>query len=90
MIVEGNLFKSVTYFKYLGHILLQKNGLKMEISTRLQISNRYFLNIGKILSSRVISTNLKIQMYMPLIRFVALYTFETWPLRYAEERKLRV
>lgn len=68
MNVEGQIFKKVTHFKYLGHLLTQNNDLKMEISTRIQKGNKSFFGLGKILSTRAISTNLKVQMYMTLIR----------------------
>ncbi|KAF0761425.1 ribosome biogenesis protein TSR3 isoform X1 [Aphis craccivora] len=45
--------------------------------------------LGKVLSYRTLSTNLKIQMYMTLIRPIVLYASETWPLRKVEETGLK-
>ena len=43
-----------------------------------------------ILSSRLLSKNLKIKIYRTIILPVALYGCETWSLKLREERKLRV
>ncbi|KAL4149355.1 hypothetical protein QTP88_003317 [Uroleucon formosanum] len=65
MNIEGCVFKRVTRFKYLGHLLTQDNELKMEVtevSARIQKGNKSFFGLGKVLSSRTLSTNLKAQM----------------------------
>ena len=43
-----------------------------------------------LLSSRLLSKNLKIKIYRTLILPVVLYGCETWSLKLKEERKLRV
>ena len=43
-----------------------------------------------LLSSRLLSKNLKIKIYRTVILPVVLYGFETWSLTLREERKLRV
>ena len=43
-----------------------------------------------LLSSRLLSKNLKIKIYRTIILPVVLYGCETWPLTLREERKLRV
>ena len=43
-----------------------------------------------LLSSRLLSKNLKIKIYRTIILPVVLYGFETWSLKLWEERKLRV
>ena len=44
----------------------------------------------KLLSSRLVSKNLKIKIYRTVILPVVLYGCETWPLTLREERKLRM
>jgi len=90
MNIEEHIFKRVMHFKYLGHLLTQENDLKIEISTRIQKDNKCLFGLGRILSSKVISTNLKIQMYITLIRPIVLYASKTWPFRKAEETRLKV
>ena len=43
-----------------------------------------------LLSSRLLSRNLKIKIYRPIILPVVLYGCETWTLILREERRLRV
>lgn len=65
MNVNKHLSKRVMYFKYLGRLLTQDNRPKMEESEKC------YFGLGNILSSRLISINLKIQMYtMSLIRII--------------------
>jgi len=59
--------------------------------------NTEFLNVKaggasvqNLLSSRLLSKNLKIKIYRTKILPVVLYGCETWPLTLREERKLRV
>jgi hypothetical protein len=46
--------------------------------------------VQKILSSRLLSKNLKIKIYRTIILPIVLYGCETWSLTLREERKLRV
>ena len=49
------------------------------------------MNVSKnLLSSRLLSKNLKIKIYRTVILPVVLYGCETWSLTLWEERKLRV
>jgi len=46
--------------------------------------------VQNLLSSRLLSKNLKIKIYRTIFLPVALYGCETWSLTLREERKLRV
>jgi len=46
--------------------------------------------VQNLLSSRLLSKNLKIKIYRTIILLVVLYGCETWSLTLREERKLRV
>jgi len=46
--------------------------------------------VQNLLSSRLLSKNLKIKMYRTIILLVVLYGCETWSLTLREERRLRV
>jgi hypothetical protein len=70
--IKHGSFKRVTHFKYLEHLIIQDNDLKMEVSARIQKGNKSFFGLGKVLSLRTLSTNLMIQMYMTLIRPIVL------------------
>lgn len=88
MNVDGHIFQRVPQFKYLGVLLTQDNELKVEISKRMQLANNCYFGVGTVLKSRSISLNLKIKIYMTLIRPVVLYGSETWTPRKIEEIKL--
>jgi len=47
-------------------------------------------SVQNLLSSRLLSNNLKITIYKTIILHVVLYGCETWSLTLREERKLRV
>jgi len=88
MNVDGHVFQRVPQFKYLGVLLTQDNELKVEISKRMQLANNCYFGVGTLLKSRSISLNLKIKIYMTLIRPVVLYGSETWAPRKIEEIQL--
>jgi exonuclease III len=88
--VEEYRFKRVDQFKYLGSVITQNNDIKTEISTRLQSANKCFYGLSKIFRSRAISKNLKVRMYLTLLRPIVLYGAETWSLRKTEELRLAV
>jgi hypothetical protein len=46
--------------------------------------------VQNLLSSRLLSKNLKIKIYRTIVLPVVLYGCETWSLKLREERKLRV
>jgi hypothetical protein len=80
----------VSQFKYLRSIITQDNELKTEVSSRIQLANKGYYGLEIILKSRTIFKNLKIRMYMTLLRPIVLYGFETWALRKSEEQRLGV
>ena len=86
--LEGHTFRKVSQFKYLGSIITQDNELKTEVSTRIQLANKGYYGLERILKSRTLSKNLKIRIYMTLLRPIVLYGSETWALRKAEEQRL--
>jgi hypothetical protein len=60
------------------------------VSTRIQLANRGYYGLEKVFKSKVLSKNLKIKMYMTLLRPVVLYGLETWALRKIEELRLMI
>jgi len=88
MNVDGHIFHRVPQFKYLGVLLTQDNELKVDISKRIQLTNNCYFGLGTLLKSRSISLNLKIKIYMTLLRPVILHGSETWASRKIEEIRL--
>ena len=77
-------------FKYLGTTLTNQNSIAEEIKRRLKSGNACYHSVQNLLSSRLLSENLKIKIYRTVILPVVLYECETWSLTLREEMKLRV
>jgi len=80
----------VEEFKYLGTTLTNQNSIAEETKSRLRSGNACYHSEQNLLSSRLLSKNLKIKIYRTIILPVVLYGCETWSLTLREERKLRV
>jgi hypothetical protein len=79
----------VAKFKYLGATLTNQNGIDDKIKSRLNSGNAWYYSVQNLLSSRLISKNLKIKIYKTVILPVVLYGCETWSLTLREEHRLR-
>jgi len=76
--------------KYLGTTLTNQNSIAEEIRSRLRSGNACYHSVQNLLSSGLLSKNLKITIYRTIILPVVLYGCETLSLTLREERKLRV
>ena len=88
--IDNNTFERVEEFKYLGTTLTNQNYIAEEIKSRLMLGNACYHSVQNLLSSRLLSKNLKIKIYRTIILSVVLYGCETWSLTRREERKLRM
>jgi len=87
---DKNTFDRVEEFKYLGTTLTNENSIAEEIKSRLKSGNACYQSVQNLLSSRLLSKNLKIKIHRTIILPVVLYRCEAWSLTLREERKLRV
>jgi hypothetical protein len=62
----------------------------VEIKSRLKLGNACYYLVQNLLSSRLLSKNLKIQIYRTIILPVVLYGCEAWSLTMREERRMKV
>ena len=76
-------------FKYLGITLTNQNSIAEEIKSRLKSRNACYHSVQNLLSSRLLSKNLKMKIYRTVILPAVLYGCETWSLTLREKRKLR-
>ncbi|KAJ4446675.1 hypothetical protein ANN_13372 [Periplaneta americana] len=87
----GNLSsEEVEKFKYLGASVTNTNDTREEIKHRINMGNACYYSVEKLLSSSLLSKNLKVRIYKKVILPVVLYGCETWTLTLREEQRLRV
>jgi hypothetical protein len=66
------------------------NDIYDDIKSRLNLENACYYSVQNLLSSHLISKDLKIKIYKTVILPVVLYGCETWSLTSREEHRLRV
>jgi len=88
--IDNSSIGRVEEFKYLGTTLTDQNSIQEEIKSRLKLGNPCYHSVQNLLSSRLLSKNLKIKIYRTIILPAVLYGCETWSLPLREERRLRV
>jgi len=74
----------------MGTNLTNQNSIQEEIKGRLKSGNDCYHSVHNILSSSLLSRNLKIKLHRIIILPVVLYGCKTWSLTLREERRLRV
>jgi hypothetical protein len=87
--IDNSSFERVDEFKYLGTTLTYRNSIQEEIKSRLKLGNACYHLVQNLLSSRLLSKNLKTKIYRTIILPV-LFGHETWSQTLREERRLRV
>jgi hypothetical protein len=75
-------------FKYLGTTVTNQNLIQEEIKWILNSCNACYHSVQNLLSSQLLSKNLKIRTYKTIILPVVLYGYETWSLTLREEHRL--
>jgi len=70
--------------------IYNQNSIPGEIKSRLRSGNACYHSVQNLLSSRLLSKNLKIEIYRTIILPVVLYGCETWSLTLRDVRKLKV
>ena len=87
---DNSSFERVEEFKYFGTTLTNQNYIQEEIKSRLNSGNACYHSVQNLLSSNLLSRNLKIKIYRTIILPVVLYSCETLSLTLREEGRLRV
>jgi hypothetical protein len=70
--------------------LTDQNGIQEEIKSRLNSGNACYHSVQSLLSSRLLSRNVKVKIYKTIILPVVLYGCETWSFTLRGEHRLRV
>ena len=90
MKVDNSSIERVEEFKYLGTTLTDQNSIREEIKNRLKLGNACYHSVQNLLSSSLLSKNLKVKIYRTIILPVVLYGCKIWSLILREEHRLRV
>jgi hypothetical protein len=87
--IANRSFEGVAKFKYFG-TLTDKNCMQKEIKSRLNSGNTCYHSVQSLLSSRLLSRNIKVKIYKTITLPAVLYGCETWSLTLREEHRLRM
>ena len=87
--IGSNSYEKVKTFKYLGSLLKNRNSIHEAIKFRPKAKNSCYYSVHTLLSSRLLSKDLKIKIYKTILP-VVLNGCKTWSLSLREERRLRV
>jgi hypothetical protein len=88
--IANRSFENVSQFRYLGMTLTNQNLIQEEIKRGLSLGNACYHSVQSLLSSHLLSKNLKMRIYKTIILPVVLYGCETWSLTLREEHRLTV
>jgi len=62
--IDNSTFERVEEFRYLGTTLTNQNSIVEKIKSRLRSGNACYHSVQNLLSSRLLSKNLKINIYI--------------------------
>jgi len=77
MKTDNSTFERVEKFKCLGTTLTNQNSIQEEIKSRLKSGNACYHSVQNLLSSRLLSKNLKIKIYI----YIYIYNFASYFIR---------
>jgi len=87
---DNSSIERVEEFKYLRTTSTNKYSIQEETKSGVKLGNACYYAVQILLSSFLLSKNLKIKINIIIILPVVMYGYETWSLTLREERRLRV
>jgi hypothetical protein len=86
--IANRSVENVSQFKCLGTTVTNTNMTQKEIKRRLNSDNACYHSVQNLLSSQLLSKNLKNRIYKTMILPVVLYGYKTWSLTLMKEQRL--
>ncbi|VDO69240.1 unnamed protein product [Heligmosomoides polygyrus] len=80
----------VTSFKYLGSAITSDGSLKLEVDARVSAAWSKWRSLTRVVCDRTIPLHLKSKVYRTVVRPVATYGAECWPVTKEIESRLSV
>jgi hypothetical protein len=77
----------VAQFRYLEMTITNQNLIQEEIKRRMNSGNACYHSVQNLLSSRLLSENVRIRIYKTAILLLVLYACENWSLTLREGRR---
>jgi hypothetical protein len=65
--INNNCFERVEELKYLGRTLMNQNSIQEKIKIRLKLRNACYHSVQNLMSSSLLSKNIKIKLYRTVI-----------------------
>jgi hypothetical protein len=80
-------FENVEELRYFVTTITNRNLIQEKIKRRLNLGNACYHSVHNLLSSHLLSRNIKIRIYRTINLPVVLYGCETWSLTLREEHR---